>query len=73
VSDTRELLRGVGDSARESYYKRSTSRSLFFVVLIVILLAIAIAGLMHGGFLGIVLASGAAFGLAAVSVWMYLH
>ena len=73
VSDTRELLREVGASARESYYKKSASRYLLFVVLIVLLLAIAVAGLMHGGSLGIVLASGAAFGLAMVSIWMCLH
>jgi hypothetical protein len=73
VSDTRELLREVGASARESYYRRSASRSLLFVVLIIILLAIAVAGLRYGSLLGIVFASGAALGLAMVIVWMYLH
>ena len=73
VSDTNELLRDVRASARESYYKRSSSKYLFFAVVVVVLLAIAVVGLKHGGFLGIVLAVGGAFGLALVSLWTFVH
>jgi len=73
VSDTGELLRGVRASARESYYRRSSSKYLLFILFVVIFLVIAVAGLMLGGPLGIVLAVGAAFGLALVSLWTCVH
>lgn len=73
VSDTGELLREVRASARESYYRRSSSKYLLFILLVVVFLVIAVAGLMLGGHLGIVLAVSAAFGLALVSLWMCVH
>ncbi len=73
VSDTKELLRGVSASARESYYRTSTSRYVYYAIIIFLLLAIAVIGLMEGGFLGIVVAVGGSLGIALVSIWLYIH
>ncbi len=43
------------------------------MVVIVILLAVAVIGLMLGGFAGIVLALAAAFGILMASIWLYLR
>lgn len=73
ISDTRDLLRGVSDPARESYYKRSTSRRPLLAVVIVVFLAVAVIGVAVGGFSGYVVASSGVFGLAVVSIWLILH
>lgn len=70
ISDTAELLRGVDASARESYYRGSSSRYRFYIVVVVILLAVAVIGVIQGGLLGHVLALGGALGLALVAIWL---
>jgi hypothetical protein len=73
VSDTENLLRGVSSSARESFYRKSSSRYFFYGCAIVLLLSVAVVGLLHGDFLGHVVALGGAFGIALVSIWLCLR
>ncbi len=73
VSDTQEILRGTRASARERYYRKSTTKHVVLVVAIVLLLASAVVGLARGGTLGYVLAFGSIFGLMVVSLLLFLH
>lgn len=73
ISDTGELLRGVDADARESYYRTSALRYDLYTITIVLLLAIAVIGIMHGELLGYVLALGGAFGLVLVCILLVLH
>ncbi len=73
VDDTGDLLRGVRASARESYFRKSASRRYYLAFVVAILLVVCVIGITAGGFSGHVVAIGGAFGLALVSVWLYLH
>jgi hypothetical protein len=73
VSDISELLRGVDTDARQSYYRTASSMYAFFAIVIILLLAISVVGLWHGGFYGYVLSLGGVFGLVIVGLWLGLH
>lgn len=73
TSDTSELLRQVDSAARESYYRTSSSRLGFYVVAVVLFLALSLIGLWLGGPYRYVFIFAGILGLVLVSVWISLH
>ncbi len=73
VDDTGELLRGVRATSRESYFNKSASTYVFYAVLAILFLAIAVTGVFVGGVLGLTFALCGSLGIVLVSIWLGLR